>query len=113
MRFRDEYEAAQVPMLPVIASDIDVVKQILLYSYAMVGTSLVLTLSLSWIYLILASASGVWFLFEAHKLKRLVENLDAGSNEIDKLAMKLFHGSISYLAIIFFAVGLDALILHH
>ena len=113
MRFRDEYEAAQVPMLPVIASDVEVVKQILLYSYAMVGTSLVLTLSLSWIYVILASASGIWFLFEAHKLKRLVENLDAGSNEIDKLAMKLFHGSISYLAIIFFAVGLDALILHH
>lgn len=113
MRFRDEYEAAQVPMLPVIASDVEVVKQILLYSYAMVGTSLVLTLSLSWIYAILASASGIWFLFEAHKLKRLVENLDAGSNEIDKLAMKLFHGSISYLAIIFFAVGLDALILHH
>jgi hypothetical protein len=33
-------------------------------------------------------------------------------DEIDKSAMKLFHASITYLSVIFFAVGLDALILH-
>lgn len=111
MRFRDEYEAAQVPMLPVIANDAQVVKQILLYSYAMVATSLTLLAALSWIYAALAIASGFWFIFEAHKLQRLVKASNSGSKEIDKIAMKLFHGSISYLSIIFFAVGLDSLIL--
>ena len=112
MRFRDEYEAAQVPMLPVIANDSEVMKQILWYSYLMVGTSLFLLVSLGWIYALLAIGSGGWFIFEAHKLNGIVKDTDSKSKEIDKLAMKLFHGSISYLSIIFFAVGLDSLLLN-
>ena len=111
MRFRDEYEAASVPMLPVVADDAEVSKQILIYSYVMVATSFTLILSLSWIYATLAIVSGLWFLKSAHDLRRLISEEKLNQSETDKSAMKLFHGSITYLSIIFFAVGLDALIL--
>ncbi len=42
MRYKEDYKAAGVPMLPVIATEEHVTKQILLYSWAMVITSLVL-----------------------------------------------------------------------
>lgn len=112
MRFRDEYEAAQVPMLPVVADDSVVAKQILIYSYIMVATSLTLAFALSWIYLILSILAGIWFLKSAHELQDLIGQNSADQTSIDKFAMKLFHGSITYLSVIFFAVGLDALILH-
>jgi protoheme IX farnesyltransferase len=112
MRFRDEYEAAQVPMLPVVASDEVVAKQILIYSYAMIAMSLTLILALSWIYAILSIASGVWFLKAAYDLRAMIAKHVFTQDEIDKSAMKLFHASITYLSVIFFAVGLDALILH-
>jgi protoheme IX farnesyltransferase len=112
MRFRDEYEAAQVPMLPVVADDGVVSKQILLYSYAMVATSLTLIIALSWIYAGLSIFAGVWFIKGAHDLRFLINTKIHSQEVIDKAAMKLFHGSITYLSIIFFAVGLDALILH-
>jgi protoheme IX farnesyltransferase len=112
MRFRDEYEAAQVPMLPVVASDEVVARQILIYSYAMVGSSLTLIYALSWIYAILSIASGIWFLKAGHDLRAMIAKYEFTQDEIDKSAMKLFHASITYLSVIFFAVGLDALILH-
>jgi protoheme IX farnesyltransferase len=112
MRFRDEYEAAQVPMLPVVADDGVVSKQILIYSYAMVLTSLTLIFALSWIYASLSIFAGAWFIKGAHDLRNLINKKIHSQDVIDKAAMKLFHGSISYLSIIFFAVGLDALILH-
>ena len=111
MRFRDEYEAAQVPMLPVVADDLEVAKQILIYSYVMVATSFTLIAALSWIYAILSISSGLWFIKSAHDLKRLIKNPEISQEQTDKSAMKLFHGSITYLSIIFFAVGLDALLL--
>ncbi len=111
MRFRDEYEAAQVPMLPVVAEDEIVARQILLYSYVMIATSLTLLLSLSWIYATLAISSGLWFLKGAYDLKTIISMENIEQKMIDKAAMKLFHGSITYLSVIFFAIGLDALIL--
>ena len=43
---------------------------------------------------------------------KLERSANSFKDEIDKSAMKLFHASITYLSVIFFAVGLDALILH-
>jgi len=112
MRFRDEYEAAQVPMLPVVADDDVVSKQILIYSYVMVATSFSLIFALSWIYATLAVISGIWFLKSGHDLRSLILSKNLSQESIDKSAMKLFHGSITYLSVIFFAVGLDALVLN-
>ena len=42
MRFRDDYAAAGVPMLPVVASEVAVARKVVIYSWAMVAWSLLL-----------------------------------------------------------------------
>jgi protoheme IX farnesyltransferase len=109
MRFRDDYERAGVPMLPVVASPATVARQILAYSWAMVVTTLVLwrVAELGWLYLLAALLAGVWFLAEAHRLYRWARSDATGSA---LRAMRLFHGSITYLTVVFAAVALDVLL---
>ena len=66
MKFRKDYAAANVPMLPVVASPAAVARKILWYSYAMVAATLVLIPYAGWIYGALAAGLGAWFLVEAH-----------------------------------------------
>ena len=103
LRFREDYAAAGVPMLPVVADRLRVAREILVYSYAMVVTSLVLVpvAGMGWVYSVAATALGVGFLAEAHLLHRRVRK------EQPTKAMRLFHGSISYLAVLFLFVALD------
>ena len=42
LEYREDYAAASVPMLPSVATSAEVAKQIVLYSWVMVGTSLAL-----------------------------------------------------------------------
>jgi protoheme IX farnesyltransferase len=70
----------------------------------MVATTLVLIpiAGMNWLYTAVAVAIGALFLFEAYALRtRVRTNLD----ELN--AMRLFHWSISYLSLIFLAVGID------
>ena len=111
MSFKDEYEAAGVPMLPVVAQDVVVARQVVLYSWATVATSLTLVpvASMGWIYLVVAVLSGGLFLVEAHKLlarAKAPQNVTAASLK----PMRLFHYSISYLTILFLAVAVDPLL---
>ncbi|HSI92353.1 MAG TPA: heme o synthase [Jiangellaceae bacterium] len=110
MRYRDDYARAGVPMLPVVASPVRVAGQIIAYSWAMVVTSLALwwVADLGWLYGVLASLAGVWFLVEAHRLHARARRDDT---QAGLKAMRLFHGSITYLTIVFGAVALDVLIL--
>jgi heme o synthase len=106
MRFRDDYAAAGVPMLPVVSSAAVVARRILLYSYVMVGASLALwpVAHTSAVYPVLAGACGAVFLAEAHRL-------DAAARRGGVVApMRLFHLSISYLTVLFGAVAVAALI---
>ena len=107
LRFRDDYAAAGVPMLPVVAPLSRVAIEILCYSYAMVLTSLVLVpaAAMSPFYAVAAVLLGGAFLLEAHGLRRRVARGDR-----DVKAMRLFHGSISYLALLFLAVAIDPLL---
>lgn len=111
MRFKDDYEAAGVPMLPVVAKDITVARQIVLYAWATAATSLLLVPigDMGWIYLVTAVLSGGVFILESHRLLTR-----AGSPENTSLAslkpMRLFHFSISYLTILFVAVAVDPLL---
>ncbi|HEY9376843.1 MAG TPA: heme o synthase [Jiangellaceae bacterium] len=109
MRFREDYERAGVPMLPVVAPPTTVARQILAYSWAMVVTTLVLwhVADLGWLYVLVAVLAGVWFLAEAHRLYRRAK-ADASGSALR--AMRLFHGSITYLTVVFGAVALDVLI---
>ncbi len=109
MRFRDDYAQAGVPMLPVVAPASKVAGQILAYSWAMVATSLALwwVADLGWLYCALASLAGIWFLSEAHRL-HVRARRDASGAELK--AMRLFHGSITYLTVVFAAVAADVLL---
>jgi protoheme IX farnesyltransferase len=104
LRFKDDYAAAGVPMLPVVASLPRVAAEILGYSWAMVLASLLLVpaAGMSPFYLVSAVLLGGWFLLEAHGLLRRVRRGDR-----DVRPMRLFHGSISYLALLFLAVAID------
>jgi protoheme IX farnesyltransferase len=106
MRFKDDYAAAGVPMLPVVATPLVVARRIVVYSYLMVVTSLLLVPvgHLGVIYLAAASLSGAWFLVEAHGLHGRVRNGKPAKT------MRLFHLSITYLTLLFLAVAVDQLL---
>ncbi|HEX2706078.1 MAG TPA: heme o synthase, partial [Candidatus Lustribacter sp.] len=109
MKFRHDYEAARVPMLPVIEHVAVVARQIVRYSWAMVLASLALVpvASMGWVYLGGAVLSGTVFLVEAHRLLRLAK---AGAPESVLKPMRLFHYSITYLTLLFVVVALDPLV---
>ena len=104
MKFKDDYAAAKVPMLPVVASDAAVVRKILIYSYAMVAATLALIPNAGWVYACCATGLGFWFLAEAHGLRGRVA---AGGAQAP---MRLFRLSIAYLTLLFAAVGVTALL---
>ena len=105
MRYREDYAAAGVPMLPVVATPRAVAVRIVAYSWAMVGTSLLLLLDSSGLfYRVSAVVLGGLFLREAHLLQTRVRRGD------DVSPMRLFHWSITYLALLFVAVAVDQLL---
>jgi protoheme IX farnesyltransferase len=105
MRFRDDYERAGVPMLPVVAAPERVARDILCYSGLTVATSLLLwPVATGWVYGVLAAAAGGVLLVAAH---RLYADVRAGRNG---RPMRLFHLSNSYLTFVFVAVAIDTLL---
>jgi protoheme IX farnesyltransferase len=105
MRYRDDYAAAGVPMLPVVAEPRVVSIRIVAYSWAMVAASLLLVAGPSGaLYAVSAVLLGGAFLVEAHRLHaRTVAGADVSP-------MRLFHWSITYLALLFLAVAVDQLV---
>ncbi|KRV49341.1 protoheme IX farnesyltransferase [Wenjunlia vitaminophila] len=106
MKVREDYVKAGVPMLPVLASNTVVARQIVLYSWVMVGLSLVLwpLADMSWVYLGTAVALGALWLKEAHALQRRAKANVVGAKLQE---MRLFHWSITYLTLLFVAVAID------
>lgn len=104
LRFRADYQAARVPMLPAVSDDHRVSRAIVRYSWVMVFASLLLTpvAGMSWLYTISAAVLGAAFLWEAYALRTRVR-----AEAADVRAMRLFHGSISYLSLLFLAVAID------
>lgn len=109
IRYREDYAAAGVPMLPVVAGARTVARQIVAYSYVMVATSLLLwpVASMGWLYPSAALVLGVAFLVESHLLLGRAARSD---NVSDLKPMRLFHWSNLYLSLLFFAVALDPLL---
>jgi len=106
MRYRDDYRAAGVPMLAVVRSETVVALQSVLYAWATVACSLLLipVAPMGIVYTVVAAGAGIWFIVEAHRL--YAKAIRAGRTR----PMRLFHGSISYLALVFVAVGVDPLV---
>lgn len=102
MRYREDYAAAGVPMLPVVAPAPAVSIRIVVYSWVMVGWSLLLLPATSWVYLAVALLGGAYFIFKAHRLHGEVK----AGGEISP--MPLFHLSNLYLCVLFAAIAVDA-----
>jgi len=107
MQYRRDYENAGVPMLPVVVDQKKVASQIAIYSWIMVATTFVLPLvsQLSIAYWVGAIVLNVVFMREVYALKNR-----ANSDDLDINPMKLFHWSITWLALLFFLIGLDPLL---
>jgi heme o synthase len=100
---RRDYEAARIPMLPVVRGERETARQILLYAVALVGVTLVPFVwgPLGLAYLAAAVALGGMFIWLALKLWR---------ERTPKRAATLFHYSLLYLALLFVAMALDPLL---
>jgi protoheme IX farnesyltransferase len=106
MRYQDDYAAAAVPMLSVVRGRSAVGLQVVLYAWATVVCSLLLIPvgPMGVLYAVVATLSGAWFVIESHRLY-------AGAIRGDELKpMRVFHASITYLTLVFVAVGLDPLL---
>jgi protoheme IX farnesyltransferase len=101
IRYRDDYERAGVPMLPVVAGVEATTRKMLLYTSLMVAISLLLVpvAGMRWIYLSAAIGLGAWFLWDTWRVYRRPED-----------AMRLFTTSTVYLSALFAAVALDVLV---
>jgi heme o synthase len=111
MKFKDDYARAGVPMLPVVASPVQVTRKIVGYSYAMVAATLALAPYAGWLYTAAAAGMGAWFLVEAHRLHAQVKSMAAEPNATARaFPMRLFHLSIAYLTLLFAAVAICALL---
>ncbi len=105
MKFRADYAAAGVPMLPVVARDTQVATQMVGYALAMVACSLLLVpvAGMTWVYAVAAGALGAWFLGSCVSLLR-----QARDPEHHKVrALRVFHHSITYLTLLSVAVVVD------
>lgn len=107
LRYREDYAAANVPMLPVVATEQTVAKQIVRYSWVMVATSLVLwpVAETGLVYLVAAVVLGAVFLVEAYALLR---RANRGLTGVALRPMRLFHWSNTYLTLLFIAVAVTA-----
>ena len=105
LKFRDDYAAAGVPMMPVVRGERETARQIVLYSWLMVAVSLLFAAvaRMGWLYLGATVVLGAAFLREAHALHRRARAAEP------LRPMRLFHFSISYLTLLFAAMAADQL----
>ncbi|MEU8174955.1 heme o synthase [Microbispora hainanensis] len=109
MRYREDYAAAEVPMLPVVATERRVVRQVVAYTWATVLCSLLLwpVAGTSLLYPAAAAVLGAVCLVEVY---RLLGRVNAGKTGVDLRPMRFFHWSNIYLALLFLAVAIDSLV---
>jgi protoheme IX farnesyltransferase len=103
MRYRDDYAAAGIPMLPVVKGEQAAAREILGYSVVVLITSLVLPLvsDLGVVYVVAAALLGVAFVAQAARLTRRID---------PQLAIRFFTFSNTYLALLFAAIAVDTLV---
>lgn len=109
MRYREDYAAANVPMLPVVAGERRVLVESLVYTWATVACSLLLwpVAGTTLLYPVVAAVLGVVVLAEGY---RLLGAHRRGVTGPALKTMRFFHLSNTYLALLFLAVAVDALI---
>jgi heme o synthase len=103
IKYRDDYSAAGIPMLPVVKGIPAAARQITAYSFILTGISIALAAvsTLSWGYIAAASVLGLLFIVQAIQLQR-----DPSPGR----AIKLFVFSNLYLALLFAAIAVETLV---
>jgi protoheme IX farnesyltransferase len=103
LRYAADYEAAGIPMLPVVRGADETRRQILLYSLVLFATTMLLVpvAHMGWVYSIAAVVLGGAFIHRALALWR---------RSTPALTVKLFRFSITYLTLLFAAVAVDAFV---
>ena len=111
VRYRDDYQAANVPMMPVVASLRRTTLEILVYTVIMWALTLLIGSSahLGWVYAVSATVLGAMFTYYA---LRLFRHARVDKAEVAE-AMRLFHFSITYLSALFILMAVDVLVRHH
>lgn len=106
MKYRDDYEGADVPMLGVTRNASQVGLQVILYAWATLACSLLLipVADMGLVYVVSAVVFGGWFVYESH---RLYSQAVRGTNPSP---MRVFHASITYLTLLFVAIAVDPLL---
>jgi protoheme IX farnesyltransferase len=94
IRYREDYSAASVPMLPSVADDDTVGTQIVLYTLVPVG-------DMGWLYTVSAVVLGAVFTYQSVRLK---------GDPTPERAMGLFHWSITYISLLFGVMAVDPLL---
>jgi protoheme IX farnesyltransferase len=94
IKYKDDYEAASIPMLPVIAARTIVLKNMWFYTVAMIASSvaLIYLADLQWWAMVITVGLGLVFAFQLVQLKENSENYNS-------VAAKIFHWSITYLTL--------------
>jgi protoheme IX farnesyltransferase len=100
---KENYRSAGVPMLPVVKGERETARQIVRYSLALVAVTL---LPWAWggaglLYVACALALGAVFVWLAERLRR---------RTTPRRAVLLFHYSLLYLALLFAALAVDAVV---
>ena len=105
VKYRDDYQAASVPMLPAVATFKRTAREILFYSVVLVGVSLLLAsvARLGMIYVVSASVLGAVFVAMAVRLLK---------RATPQAAMQLFSYSITYLTLLFVLMAVDIFTKH-
>jgi protoheme IX farnesyltransferase len=103
IRHSDDYRAAGVPMLPVVATMRETVRSMIVYSVILTATSLVLVpvANLGYIYGITALLFGTLFILGSIRL---------GRDPSESRSMRLFSFSITYVSVLFMALTVDVLV---
>lgn len=106
MKYKDQYEEVDVPMLGATRSGSQVGLQVILYAWATVACSLLLipVAGMGLVYTVSALVFGGWFVYESHRLyNRAVRGTEPRP-------MRVFHASITYLTLLFVAIAIDPLL---
>jgi heme o synthase len=111
LRIRKDYEAARVPMLPVVKGVPETTRQIAIYTIVLVAISIAFYViaGMGLVYLVAAVGLGAVFLWRAYRLWRQGASPEGSLSQ----SIRLYKYSISYLTLLFAAVMVDALVVVH
>jgi protoheme IX farnesyltransferase len=95
IKYKDDYAAAHIPMLPVVASKTHLLRQMWIYTVAMIASSILLIINADLQSWAMAVTIVLGLIFAAQ-----LRGLDEKSENYEKVAGKIFQWSITYLSLL-------------